>query len=98
MAARKVPDVPGIEIIGFGKAAWIDDGGADAAFENERPFSSGGVPMHFAHRPGFKPQQDTNKPQRDRQLRYRGFLAVTVADHLAFRLFQREFESRKIRA
>jgi hypothetical protein len=52
VAAREVPDVAGFEIVGLGKAAWVDDGGADAALENKRPFGRGGVPVQFAHRAG----------------------------------------------
>src|SRR5207237_7532288 len=45
VAAREVPDVAGVEIVGLGKAAWIEDGGADAALKYERPFGCGGVPV-----------------------------------------------------
>ena len=98
VAARKVPDVAGVEIVGLGEAAWIDDGGADAALENERPFGRGGVPVQLAHRAGLKPHRDAGDPLGDRQLRDGRLLAVTVADDLAVRLLQREFEGRQILA
>ena len=98
VAARKVPDVAGIEIVGLGEAAWIDDGGADAALENERPLRRGGVPVQLAHRAGLKPHRDAGDPLGNRQLRNRRLLAVTVADDLALRLLQREFEGRQILA
>ena len=98
VAAREVPDVAGIEIVGLGKTAWINDGGADAALKNERPFGRGGVPVQFAHRAGLKPHRDAGDPLGDRQLRNRRLLAVTVADDLAVRLLQREFEGRQILA
>ena len=68
VAARKVPDVAGVEIVGFGEAAWIDDGGADAALENERPFGRGGVPVQLAHHAGFKLHRYARDSFRDRQL------------------------------
>ena len=98
VAAREVPDVAGVEIVGLGEAAWVDDGGADAALKNERPFGRGGVPVQFAHRAGLKPHRDAGDPLGDRQLRNRRLLAVTVADDLAVRLLQREFEGRQILA
>ena len=99
VAAREVPDVAGVEIVGLGEAACGSiDGGADAALENERPFGRGGVPVQFAHRAGLEPHRDAGDPLGDRQLRDRRLLAVAVADDLAVRLLQREFEGRQILA
>ena len=98
VATREVPDVTWIEIVGLGEAVWVDDGGADAALENERPLRRGGVPVQLAHRAGLKPHRDASDPLGNRQLRNRRLLAVTVADDLAFRLLQREFEGRQILA
>jgi len=98
VAARKIPDVAGVEIVGLGEAAWINHGGADAALENERPFRRGGVPVQLAHRAGLKPHRDAGDPLGDRQLRNRRLLAVAVADDFAVRFLQREFESRQILA
>jgi hypothetical protein len=98
VAAREVPDVAGVEIVGLGEAAWIDDGGADAALENERPFGRGGVPVQFAHRAGLQPHRHAGDPLGDRQLRDGRLLAVAVADDLALRLLQRELECRQILA
>ena len=52
VAARKIPDVAGLEIVGFGRALRIDHGGAHAALQHERPLRGGGVPVQLAHRPG----------------------------------------------
>ena len=98
VAAREVPDVAGLEVVGLGEAAWVDDGGADAALENERPLGGGGVPVQLAHRAGLEPHRDAGDPLGDRQLLDRRLLAVAVADDLAFRLLQRELEGRQILA
>ena len=98
VAAGKIPDVAGIEIIGLGKAARIDHGGADAALEHERPFGRGGVPVQFAHRTRLELHRHAGNSLRDRQLRDGGLLAKTVADDLAFGFFQRELESRQLLA
>jgi hypothetical protein len=96
VSARKVPDVAGIEIVGLRAAGGIDDSGADAAFENEGPLGGSSVPVQFAHRPGLEPHRDAGDSLGDRQLRNRRLLAVTVADHLAARLLQRECKGRQI--
>jgi hypothetical protein len=66
VAARKVPDIAGIEVVGLAEAAGIDDGGADPPFDDERPFGGGGVPVQFAHRAGLEPHRDARDPPRDR--------------------------------
>ncbi len=96
VAAGKVPDVARIEIVGLGKAVGIDDGGANAPLEHERPFGRGGVPVHLAHRAGLEPHRNPGNSLGDRQLRDGGFLAVAVADHLAGGFLQRELERRQI--
>ena len=89
---------PGSKSLVSARPPRIDDGGADAALEHERPFGRGGVPVQFAHRAGLKPHRDAGDSLGDRQLRDRRLLAVTVADDLAVRLLQREFEGRQILA
>ena len=98
VAAGEVPDVARLEVVGLGVAAWIDDRGADAALEDERPLGGGGVPVQFAHRARLEPHRDAGDPLGDRQLLDGGFLAVAVADDLAFRLLQRELEGRQFLA
>ena len=89
---------PGSKSLVSARPPGIDDGGADAALENKRPFGRGGVPVQLAHRAGLKPHRDAGDALGDRQLLNRRLLAVAVADDLAFRLLQREFESRQILA
>ena len=94
----EVPDVARVEIVGLGKAAWVDDGGANAPLDDEGPLGRGGVPVQFAHRARLKPHRNPGNSLGDRQLRDGGLLAVTVADDLALRLLQREFEGRQVLA
>ena len=89
---------PGSKSLVSARPSGSIDGGADAALEDERPFGRGGVPVQFAHRAGLKPHRDAGDPLGDRQLRDRRLLAVAVADDLAVRLLQREFERRQILA
>ena len=96
VTAGKVPDVAGIEVVGLGEAVGIDDGGANAPLEHERPFGRGGVPVHLAHRAGLELHRNPGNSLGDRQLRDRRFLAVTVADHLAVGFLQRELERRQL--
>jgi hypothetical protein len=98
VAARKIPDVAGIEIVGLGQTVGIDHGGADAALEHERPLRCGGVPVQLAHRAGLKLHRHAGDSLRDRQLRDGRLLAKTVADHLAFGFLQRELEGRQLLA
>ena len=96
VAARKIPDVAGIEIVGLGCALRIDHRGAHASLQHEGPFRGGGVPVQFAHRAGLELHGDAGNALGDRQLGDGRFLAKAVADHLALALLQREFEGRQL--
>ena len=50
VAARKVPDVARLEVVGFGGSAGRNHRGANATTSDKGPFGGGGVPVQFAHR------------------------------------------------
>jgi len=98
VAARKIPDVAGLEVVGLGAAGGIDHGGANAPLQDERPLGRGGVPVQLAHRAGLDPHRDSGKPLGNRQLRDGGLFAVAVADDLSLRRLERELEGRQVLA
>ena len=82
VAAGEVPDVAGFEIVGLGAALRIDDGGAHAAADDERPFGGGCVPVELAHDAGLENHGDAGDAFRDGQLLDGGLAADAVADRL----------------
>ena len=49
MAARKIPKIARLEVVGLRAARRIDDGGAHPSLGDEAPFGRGRVPMKLAH-------------------------------------------------
>ena len=98
VAAGKVPDVAGFEVVGFGVALGIDDGRSHAAVDHERPFGGGGVPVQLAHHAGFQDHRDAGDALGDRQLLDGRLAADAAADDLADGLFELEFECRQFLA
>jgi|SRR5204863_1377751 len=91
----KVPDVACLKIVRFSLTSWINDRCTNAAFENERPFRSSGVPVKFAHRAGFKLHRYTSNSLGDRQLLDGRFLSEAVSENFPVRFLQFELETRQ---
>jgi hypothetical protein len=98
VAARKIPDVARIEIVGLRVALRIGHGGAAAPFDDKGPFGRGGVPVQLAHYARLEPHRDAGDSLRDRQLQDGRLFAEAAIHHLARRFFQREFERRQVLA
>ena len=54
VAAREVPNVARIEVVGFRLAVRPDDRGADAALDDKGPLGGVGVPVQFAEAARFQ--------------------------------------------
>ena len=80
VAAREVPDVARLEVVGLGAALRVDDGGAHAAFDDERPLGGRGVPVQLAHHARLEAHRDAGDALGDRQLLDGRLLAVAAAD------------------
>ena len=96
MAAWKVPDVAGIEVVDFRAAERIQQGGPDTAFQHESPFRRRGVPMQLPRHARLEAHRDAGDALGDRQLRDGRFFAETAVQDFALGLFQGEFECRQL--
>jgi len=96
VAAGKIPDVAGLEIVGLGTPPRVDHGRAHAAFYDKRPLGRGGVPVQLAHGARLQLHRHARDPLGDRQLLDCRLLAVAAADLLALRLLQLELEGRQL--
>jgi len=69
MAARKVPDVAGIEVGDLGMTLRIGDRDAALALDDISPFRRVGVPVQLAQRTGLERHQHPCELLRNRKLR-----------------------------
>jgi hypothetical protein len=98
MAAREVPNVASVKIVDLGSTGRVAHGGADATFEDEGPFRSGGVPMQLARHARFEAPGDAGDALGDGQLHHGRLLAEARSIHLARRFLQSERECRQVLA
>jgi hypothetical protein len=98
IAARKVPDVAGIEVVDFRAAARIHECRADTAFQDEGPFRGGRTPVKFPRHTGLQAHRYAGDTFGNRQFFDSRFLAVAAAQDLALGLLQGEFERRQFLA
>ena len=95
VAAGKVPDVAGAEVVDAGMSLRIDDRGTHPSVDHEGPLGGGRVPVKLPHHPRLETHRHPGDPLRDRQLLDRGLLAVAAAEDAPLRLLQGEGELRK---
>src|SRR6266436_3990009 len=93
VAAWKIPDVSRRKIVRFSFPRGVDHRGAYSAFDDERPFGSGGMPMKFTHHTGLELHRHAREPFGDGKLFYSCFLAKAVPSDSPFGFLQFEFET-----
>ena len=96
VAARKIPDVARLEVVGLRAALRVDDGGTHPAFGNEGPLRGRGVPVQLAHDAGLHAHRDAGDALGNGQLGDGRFFAVAASHHLSFGLLQLELEGRQL--
>src|SRR4029077_18398032 len=85
VAARKIPNVAGLKVVRLRLPCRVDDRGAHAPFQDERPFRSGCMPMKLPHHARLKLHRHSSDPLRDWQLFDSYFLSKTVPENFSFR-------------
>ena len=62
VAAREIPDISRLKVVGLAAAERIDDRGAHPAFGDEGPLCGGGVPVKLAHHARLHAHGDAGQP------------------------------------
>src|SRR5262249_37368042 len=94
VAAREVPDVAGIEIVGLSVPLRVDDGSAAAPLDDEGPLGGRCVPVQLANAAWFEAHRHAGDALGDGQLLDRRLARRVAANNLPVRLFQGEAERR----